>query len=60
MHRHVWKIESRVTHQSAWEQMNAGGRVEKLNSGRNAQLLFVQPVIVTYVCECGAQKVERV
>jgi hypothetical protein len=59
MHRHIWKIESKVTQQSAWEQITQHADVQEV--GRANSRMFVQPVIVTYRCEgCGAQKVERV
>lgn len=57
MHRHVWKIESQVTQPSAWEQTNIERPVGNFKATAG---MFVKPVIVTYVCECGAQKVERV
>jgi hypothetical protein len=58
MHRHTWKVKSTFTMLSPWEMLNQGGAVTEM--GRVSTSLFVQPVIVTYACACGAEKVERV
>jgi formylmethanofuran dehydrogenase subunit E len=59
MHRHTWRVESKVTQTSPWEQMNIRAPVTSVE--RVAPYFFEQAVIVTYRCAtCGEQKVERV
>lgn len=57
-HRHVWKVETKFTQPSAFDQLARAG----ISSAKNLSPdLFRRDVIVTYRCaECGQQQVMRV
>lgn len=58
MHWHRWEIVGVSEQPSAFQQMVADGRLTALDGVPSGA--FVVPVIVTYRCPCGAEKVVRV
>ncbi|MEE8206895.1 MAG: hypothetical protein V3T82_08090 [Nitrospinaceae bacterium] len=55
-HWHKWKIVEKEILPSGLEQLSDAGAVE-ISSDRR---LLIKPCIVTYRCECGAEKVKRI
>lgn len=68
MHRHIWKVVEKVEQPAPVELMQPGvefvqkpgwhgmGGIDDISSRE----LLHRPVIVTYRCECGGEKVARV
>lgn len=61
-HRHKWKVVSQTEQQSRVEVAGAHGYkiTAKRADVRELGEIFVRPVIVRYVCDCGAEKVARI